>query len=132
MAVHDKLIDTLSRSRGGNSNRLVRLGIEPQGKAPRLLLGGDPLFRTDLQKDFQRDFTFALQPFQIGGVKIRRAVESDELTPEHLDFRVIGNDGLVAVFKCHDIIHGFTPWLSNQIRTLATAPLSVVGAGCGR
>src|SRR5918999_5325552 len=54
-----------------------------------------------------------------------------ELTPEHLNIRVEGNDGLEAL-DSHHVNHGLTPFSSSHLRIASTAPLSVSGDGCGR
>ena len=50
-----------------------------------------------------------------------------DFSPKHIDLGVVFDFSLSA-FNNHDI-HGVTPWISNHLRMLATAPLSVSGVG---
>src|SRR6266480_391560 len=81
------------------------------------------------QESLQRNLTLFPKFINRGSIEIRSTVNSDELTPEHVDLRIIGNDCLVTVN--FDIVHGFTSLSSSHLRMEVTAPLSVSGDRCG-
>src|SRR5690606_40207783 len=69
--------------------------------------------------------------FDVGRIEVGSAIEPHKFTPEHFDLRVVFDHRRVAVDD-HCVLHGFTPCVFSHSRMDATAPLSVVGAGCGR
>src|SRR5918999_4820522 len=126
------LIETLPGSGGHHRHRLMDFRVKSQNELAREVLAWlDPVLGARIQEHAQGNFTLALKPFYIGGVEIRATVQAHEFTPEHLNIRVEGNDGLEAL-DSHHVNHGFTPFSSSHLRIAATAPLSVSCDGCGR
>ena len=82
------------------------------------------------QKCLQRNLPLFPKIVNRAGIEICPTVNADELTPEHVDLRVIGDDSLVTV-NFH-IVHGLTPLSSSHLRMEVTAPLSVSGDGWWR
>ena len=95
--------------------------------------GAMPRFWQSSKKNAQTDCPFLPQPGDTVGIKIRAAIEVQKFPAEQPAFRIKGYQGWIAVYR-HNIlcVHGVTPFASSHLRTLATAPLSVFGEGCGR
>ena len=78
----------------GDCGGFLARGVKAQNE-----LAGERLVRIDavlgagIEKHLERNGAFVFQAFQILGVKIGAAIETDELTPEHLDFGIVGNHG---------------------------------------
>src|SRR5690606_7441868 len=79
------------------------------------------------QRRLERTRPFLVQRLDAVCIEICPAVESGELSAELTQIRVEADDGRMAL-DVHHIVHGVTPCDSSHLRTLATAPLSVVGS----
>lgn len=75
-------------------------GIAPDG----LAVGLDLPLAAHIQEGLQRSCTFHVEFFDAGGIKVRAAVQTDELSPEHFDVRVITDHDRVAV-DGHGVLH---------------------------
>ncbi len=117
---------------GSRSCRLMDAGVEAQNEFAGMPFERlDSFFLAHLKEHLERNLAFMLQPGDVLGVKIRAAVQPDELAAKHLDVRVVF-DHRPLPFNHHHIFHGLIPLFSSHLRIDSTAPLSVSGDGCGR
>ncbi len=130
------LVKAFVFSTGEYGYLFVNVGINAYVKASRIgFFGVYSLLFAHGQENIQRGFPFFSQVVGIVSVEISSAVQTDELTAKHLNLAVVADKCFISGFasvKSHDIVHCLTPLSSSHFRTLATAPLSVVGLGCGR
>src|SRR5215475_3854750 len=90
----------------------------------------NPLLTAHLKEHVQRLTKLRPQVLWCTPVEVSATIQAEDLPPEHVKLSVIFNLGLVAL-NGHDV-HGTIPCCCSQGRILATAPLSVLGLGCGR
>jgi hypothetical protein len=91
--------------------------------------GLDSLFLANFKKNLQRLLEFGSQFLGVLAIKVSATIEAKNLTAKEIQIFVVLDLGVIAL-NCH-YVHGSTPCCSSHLRTLATAPLSVLGEGCG-
>ena len=101
--------------------------VESPGEA---LIGIHPAFFTGLQVNLERRPAFPQQTFYISSIKVCASGKTQEFPTEHANVGIESNNSFMLV-DLHYILHRFTPFCSNHLRILATAPLSVSGLGWG-
>ena len=128
----DKLVQTDAMSRSSfDCSRVERRadsGIEAARETTNRI---DTVLGADLKEGCKGSSAFGLERGDIVGIKVCATVQVKELATQHVGFGIVC-DECAMIFDDQDVIHGLTPLASSHLRILATAPLSIVGRGCGR
>lgn len=127
----DQLVETdaLGRSRfhGASVKLRVDACIEAAGEVADRI---NTVLFADFEERRQGLGAFGFERGNVAGVEVRAPVQAEKFAAQHVGIEVIHYNRAIVV-DAQDI-HGFTPFDSSRLRTLAVAPLSVVGRGCGR
>jgi len=124
-------IDAFAPSLRRNCEFFVQLRGNPQVEFSRKMTSWlNPLLGAHFKKNIKRALELRTKLLRILSVKICATVEAENFPPEHVKIRVEFNRCVIVVNSHY--VHGSTPCCSSHLRIDATAPLSVLGDGCGR